>query len=115
LEEKNNSLIKKNLARVEIVTDSLQRYLDKCPERSISKFSLSDISSFTSDEEYISLLKSCRRVSTSGGRFCIRHFLAQKDFPESLRKKIRIFSHLEKELAKTDLSFGYTFTVGEFL
>lgn len=115
LEEKSYSLIKKNLARVEIVTDSLQRYLDKCPERSISKFSLSDISSFTSDEEYISLLKSCRRVSTSGGCFCIRHFLVQKDFPESLRKKIRIFSHLENELAKTDLSFGYTFTIGEFL
>ncbi len=115
LQEKNYSLLKENLERIEIVTDSLQNYLDNCPERSISKFSLSDISSFTSDEEYISILKSSKRVSTSKGLFCLRHFLVKRDVPEILRKKIRIFHNLEKELAKTDLSFGFTFTVGQFL
>jgi len=113
LQKKYYSLIKKNVSRIEIVTDSLQHYLENMPEKSIDKFSLSDISSYTSNENYLSILKSCLRVSKSNGLFCLRHFLVKRDIPEALRKKILLFPILQEELAETDLSFSFTFTVGQ--
>ena len=113
LMQKNYSLLKENISRVEIVTDSLQNYLGNLPEKSINKFSLSDISSFTSDEEYLSILESCIRVAMSRGLICLRHFLVKRDIPESLKRKIRLFHTLNEELARNDLSFAFTFTVGE--
>ncbi|NIO49338.1 MAG: DUF3419 family protein [Candidatus Aminicenantes bacterium] len=113
LMEKNYPLLKENISRVEIVTDSLQHYLANLPEKSINKFSLSDISSFTSKEEYLSILESCIRVSVSRGLFCLRHFLVKRDFPDALKKKIRLFHSLKEKLARTDLSFAFTFTVGQ--
>ncbi len=113
LMEENYQLLKENISRVEIVTDSLQHYLANAPEKSINKFSLSDISSFTSDEEYRSILESCTRVSAPGGLFCLRHFLVKRTFPDVLKKKTRLFHSLKEELARTDLSFAFTFTVGQ--
>lgn len=113
LHEKYYSVIKKNISRIEIITDSLQNTLKKLPEKSINKFSLSDISSYTSEEEYRSILESCIRVSAPGAIFCIRHFLVKRGIPEDLGKHIHTLPSLQEELARSDLSFAYTFSVGK--
>jgi len=115
LQERNYATLKENLSRIEIVTDSLQHYLRDCPEHSIDKFSLSDVSSFTTENEYLSILRSCIRVTKPKGLFCLRHFLVKRGIPEILRKEMQIFPGLIQELNQTDLSFGFTFTVGHFL
>ncbi len=115
LQERNYAVLRENLSRIEIVTDSLQHYLRYCPEQSIDKFSLSDVSSFMAENDYLLILKSCLRVTKPKGLFCLRHFLVKRGIPEILRKDIQLFSSLEQELNQTDISFGYTFTVGQFL
>jgi len=113
LQEKYYPLLKRNVSRIEIVTDSLQHYLENLPNNCIHKFSLSDISSYTSEEDYQSILKSCVRVAVPEAIFCLRHFLVKREIPETLENIIQRFPDLEKDLTRTDMSYAFTFTIGQ--
>lgn len=115
LQEKHYPMLKEYVSRIAIVTDSLQNFLRILPDKCIHKFSLSDISSYTSVEEYLSILESCVRVSAPGGLFCIRHFLVKRGIPGSLRHKIELFNALGKELERDDMSYAFTFCVGKIV
>jgi S-adenosylmethionine-diacylglycerol 3-amino-3-carboxypropyl transferase len=115
LQEKYYPLLKENVSRIEIVTDSLQRYLGNLPEKSIHKFSLSDISSYTSEADYVSILESCVRVSAPEALFCLRHFLVKREIPGTLKHKIELFTGFGKELETTDMSYAFTFSVGKIV
>ncbi len=113
LQEKNFPLLKQNVSRIEIVTDSLQTFMRSLPANSIHKFSLSDISSYTSESDYDAILESCIRVSAPGALFCIRHFLVKRGIPETLNHRIELLSGLAKELETADMSYAFTFSVGK--
>lgn len=112
LQKKHYPLIKEHVSRIAIVTDSLQNFLRTLPEKSIHKFSLSDISSYTSEADYVSILRSCARVAVPGARLCIRHFLVKRGIPATLKSSIELFPELEKELEGMDMSYAFTFSVG---
>jgi S-adenosylmethionine-diacylglycerol 3-amino-3-carboxypropyl transferase len=115
LQEKHYPKLKKNVSRIEIVTDSLQNYLRKLPEKSIHKFSLSDISSYTSEEDYLSILESCVRAAAPDALFCLRHFLVKRKIPQALEHKFQVLNGLGKELERTDMSYAFTFDVGKIV
>jgi S-adenosylmethionine-diacylglycerol 3-amino-3-carboxypropyl transferase len=112
LQKKHYSLLKEHVSRITIVTDSLQNFLRALPEKSIHKFSLSDISSYTSEADYGSILESCARVAVPGARLCIRHFLVKRGIPATLEPRIELYPELEKELEDMDMSYAFTFSVG---
>jgi S-adenosylmethionine-diacylglycerol 3-amino-3-carboxypropyl transferase len=113
LHEKYYPLLKEYVSRIEVVTDSLQNFLVTLPENSIHKFSLSDISSYTSEEDFVAILESCVRAAAPEARFCLRHFLVKREIPENLKHKIELFTDLGRELEKLDMSYAFTFSVGK--
>lgn len=115
LQEKYYPLLKKNVTRIEIVTDSLQNFLENLPEKSVHKFSLSDISSYTSEQDYDSILESCVRVSGPESIICIRHFLVKRGIPQTLARNIELLKDLEEELERKDMSYAFSFNVGKIL
>lgn len=115
LQERYFPLLKAYIGRIEVVTDSLQHFLGCLPENSVHKFSLSDISSYTSEQDYASILKSCVRASAPKALFCIRHFLVKREIPASLRSRFICLPGLEGELEKTDMSFAFTFNAGKIV
>lgn len=115
LQEKYYPLLKENVSRIEIVTDSLQSFMGNLPEKCIHKFSLSDISSYTSEADYVSILESCVRVAAPEALFCLRHFLVKRGIPGTLKHKIELFTGLGKELETADMSYAFTFSVGKIV
>ncbi len=115
LKRKHYPLLQEYVSRIAIVTDSLQNFLRDLPGGSIHKFSLSDVSSYTSEGDYTSILESCARVAAPGARLCIRHFLVKREIPPCLRPRIERFSALERELEIMDMSYAFTFQVGRIV
>ena len=86
-------------------------FLESEAGQSCNKFSLSDVSSFLSKENY-------RRVfaifaSKPSTRFCMRHFLTYRQPPASSIDDINYHRELAAELELEDASLGYTFIIGE--
>jgi S-adenosylmethionine-diacylglycerol 3-amino-3-carboxypropyl transferase len=82
LREENYQILKNNLDRIEVITDSLENYMKGLPDQTIDKFSISDVSGYLNENEYEDLLRSMIRVAKNKGRFCYRNFIAKKGIPE---------------------------------
>lgn len=113
LRKKNFDLIKQNLDRIEIVTDSLSSYL-KPLENKFTAFSLSDFSSYAPPEIYQTIWQEIIEAAKPGARFCERQFLVKRN-PEKDFSEINRNGLLEDELGKSDGSFIYSFCVGKIV
>ncbi len=110
LRPENYELIKANVSKIEIVTDSLTDYL-LTQKNKITAFSLSDFSSYAPKDIYEAIWKNVIAASAPNARFCERQFLVKRN-PEKLFEEIKRNSALEAQLNKTDESAIYTFCVG---
>jgi len=110
LREDNFELIRKNLSRIEIITDSLSGYLKK-QESSISAFSLSDFSSYAPEDVYYSVWKHIIYAATPGAKFCERLFVVKRN-PEKEYREIERNSYLENSINNEDEAAIYTFCAG---
>ena len=104
--------IKERLNRIQIVTQDVTSYLKEQPENSFDCFSLSDVASFMSRDDFIDLLEQIIRTSRPGARISIRQFLSDYKIPKQFESKIERDNVLEKELWDTDRCFLYRFTIG---
>lgn len=111
LRPENFDIIKQNLAKVEIVTDSLSDYLQK-QKNTISAFSLSDFSSYAPLPIYQEIWKNVIQAATENAKFCERQFLVKRN-PEDFFSEINRNTALEKELFISDETAIYSFCVGE--
>ncbi|MCP4895497.1 MAG: DUF3419 family protein [bacterium] len=111
LREENFAPLKSRLDRVRISNMSLFEMLESTEGHVCNKYSLSDVSSFLSDVEYEELFR--RLSAKTDVRFCMREFLTNRRPPLWSRGPVRYLEELEEELTRQDLSFGYTFTIGE--
>jgi S-adenosylmethionine-diacylglycerol 3-amino-3-carboxypropyl transferase len=92
------------------VTDNLIEYLKRLPDRSVDKFSLSDVTSCIDKAEFNALLDQIFRTGKPGARICYRNFLAKYSIPRFDNRIIRDDA-LASELDRDDLAFAYTFEV----
>lgn len=102
--------LKKRLDRISIHHRELPAMLMSEEGSVCNKWSLSDVSSFLSPEQYSELFEQL--AQRKGVRFCLRDFLTQRQPVDVPDGGIRYLSDLEEELAVQDRSFGYTFIVG---
>ena len=112
LTEDGANRIRKNLGRLTTQIIDLISYLKQAPSESIDCFSLSDVASYISDEDFVTLLKELHRTAKPGARFSIRQFMSRRMIPKELAPLFSRDLPLEKELEHQDNCFVYHFTVG---
>jgi len=113
LQAKNFETLKNNTQRIEIVTSCLNDYLLKCKANSFDAYSLSDFSSYTSEQEYFDIWNSIILKARPAARICERQFLVKRNIPAKLKNKVSRNTGLEQKLATRDASVFYTFLIGQ--
>ncbi len=114
LHEEHFETLRTGLPCIEIVTQSLPVYLEQRSPKEFSKYSLSDISSYTSLKEYDLIWRGLAGAAVTGAVICERQFLVKRDIPQDARPCFRRGRRLEQELGVTDNSIFYTFVVATF-
>jgi S-adenosylmethionine-diacylglycerol 3-amino-3-carboxypropyl transferase len=111
LQKQHYETIKRNLDKVEIVTDLIDRYLARAKEPFIDKVSLSDISGWVPNETFKQILTEITKKLRKNGIICYRNFLAKRMVnPELLPLYERDVDMIER-LNHEDLAFAFTFEV----
>ena len=109
--EENYRAIRQATTEVEIITSNILDYLQSCPNKSINKYSLSDVSSCMKEEPFNTLLREVARTSASQGRLCYRNFLTHHFIPTDLLGMMARDDDTSAQLNWDDLAFAYTFEV----
>jgi S-adenosylmethionine-diacylglycerol 3-amino-3-carboxypropyl transferase len=100
-------VIRDRLDRVEIVTDSCERFFAGLEDSTISKFNFSNIFEWMSPAAFESLLRETVRVARDRAVLTYRNLLVFRERPPSLGGLIRSRQDLAKALQGSDLSFIY--------
>lgn len=104
--------IRPQLDKITIKTDNVLSYLQKSPDESFDAFSLSDVSSYLSKEQFDALTKEIYRTARPNARFCMRQFLSNHQISPQLEQGFVRNRTLEEELEQEDRSFIYRFLTG---
>jgi S-adenosylmethionine-diacylglycerol 3-amino-3-carboxypropyl transferase len=110
--EQESNKIRNQLDKIEHQTIDLLSYLRGRSDKSLDAFSLSDVASYLSQEEFSIMMKEMVRTARSGARFCIRQFLCNHALPEEILPFLKRDTALEKELENEDRCFVYRFMAG---
>lgn len=104
--------IRERLDRLQIVTGDVIAHLEGVGPGTYTHFSLSDVPSYLSQEDFERLLDGVARAGAPGARFCIRLFLSRPRFPDRHAAVLVREPGLEARLAREDHAFAYDFIVG---
>lgn len=108
LDQKNQSLYKKSVSTLSIVTNDVLSYLKSVPERSISKFNLSDIFESLSSEQNDVLWKEIIRTAKKGAVVAYWDNLMQRPIPSRFSSEVRTEKQLAAKLHAKDRVFFYS-------
>ncbi|MBP1646645.1 MAG: hypothetical protein H6Q30_90 [Bacteroidetes bacterium] len=112
LQRRQYRLIRERLDRITVVTARLDEFLQMMRPRTVDAFSLSDIGSYTSSEQYEQVWAAVASAGASGARFCERQFLVKRPLPDIVATTVRRDWNLECALEAADDSTFYSFVVG---
>lgn len=112
LNEAGVGLIKPHLDNVHFETLDLVSFLEQAKSNSYDRFSISDVASYLSKEDFHRLLKELYRTAKPGARFCIRQFLSEYHLPEPYASSMKREPALEQTLEREDRCCVYKFMVG---
>lgn len=105
--------IKERLNRLTVETSEISSFLENSPSNSFDCYSLSDVASYLTYEEFLRLLKGIRKTARPGARVSIRQFLSSHKLPEDFNDWFERDHKLERELENEDRCFVYRFMVGK--
>lgn len=111
LRPENFDTLRDRCDRISPATAPLDSFLLEQPPGSIAAFSLSDVASYTSEEEYATLWIAVCRAAAPGARICERQFLVHRELPESVAAVATRNRTLEERLEREDDSTFYRFVV----
>ncbi len=109
--EENYEAIRRATTTVTTVTGNLIEYLKTLPDRSVDKFSLSDVTSCINRDEFNKLLDEVYRTGRPGATICYRNFLAKYSVVSGRDATMRREDEVSSALDRDDLAFVYTFEV----
>jgi len=112
LTRRGTAVIKPRLNKITIHTANIIDFLEQQPESSVDCFSLSDVASYITQDEFNRLVDAIYRCGKPGARFCIREFLSAQQIPEHRQDHFERDPALEAELEAEDFAFVYRFCVG---
>lgn len=107
LRKENFELIKSRLNRIQIITDSCDKFFRQLRDGSISKFNFTNIFEWISEDAFENLLNETTRVAKDEAVITYRNLLVSRERPESLSDHIITDKNLAEQLHKKDLSFIY--------
>jgi S-adenosylmethionine-diacylglycerol 3-amino-3-carboxypropyl transferase len=114
LRESNFRSLKEYIGDLQLICNSLEEYLKKLPPESISKFNLSDIFEYMSDEVFEMTLKEILRVAREGSRLAYWTLFIPRPLPPRLTGRIRLRSFAPGRNEGTGRTFFYgSFCLGE--
>lgn len=113
LQREGSEVIKERLPRLKTQTIDILSYLESMPDASFDAFSLSDVASYLSENDFFRLIKAILRTARPDARFCMRQFMSNHQIPPELAHHFKRDRKLEKKLETEDNCFVYRFTVGE--
>lgn len=113
LRPEHHEKIRSGLEAMRIETAPVGDFLAQAPDQAFDAYSLSDISGWTSVAEFNRILDEVVRSARSGARFCYRNFFTKRAIPPRLRDRVEVLDGVARDLEQRDLSFAYTFQVGE--
>ncbi|MBE9201725.1 MULTISPECIES: DUF3419 family protein [unclassified Nodularia (in: cyanobacteria)] len=111
--EENYHAIRKATTKFEIVTGNLIEYMKKMPEKSIDKYSLSDVTSCIDGETFKALINEVIRTGENQGKLCYRNFLNKQLIPSDLEDTLQRDNELADALYHDDLAFAYSFEIAQ--
>jgi S-adenosylmethionine-diacylglycerol 3-amino-3-carboxypropyl transferase len=112
LKEDGVAKIKKQVGKARFYTDDLVSFVTKARAESFDCFSISDVASYLSQEQFKQLVEGIYRIAKPGARFCMRQFLSNHQIPTHLASHFKRDTALEKQLQKEDRCFVYSFMTG---
>ena len=107
LRESHFQYLKENVARINLVHASLDQYLSKLPVRSISKFNLSDIFEYVSDESFALTLQEILRVCRDGGRIAFWTLFVPRSPSVVFSDRVAMCASLSRNLFRSARTFFY--------
>ena len=106
LKEKNFNILKKNINKIEIKTNTIIEELKKLKGNSYNKFNLSNVLDWVTNKEFEDTLNEIIRVSKNKGKLCYYNTLFNRQIPKKI-KNIKPHINLSKKLLEKDRSFLY--------
>lgn len=100
--------IRSRLDRLEWHQESVEAYLERTPERRISRFNLSDIFEYMSDDATQTLLTHLARVGRPGGRLVYWNMLAPRSRGENIAHLLKPLTEEAERLHQQDPAFFYS-------
>lgn len=107
LRAENFEVIKKNLNRLEVHLGSIESYLDKTNEK-VTKYNLSDIFEYMSEDMYEQLMNRLIAASEQGGRLAYWNMLAPRFAGLSPSLMVKLETLNTDELFLKDKAFFYS-------
>lgn len=106
--------LRDRLNRIDVRTADVVEHLNSVPSETYSRYSLSDLPSYLSQDAFARLLEGVQHSARPDARIVIRQFLTDYDLPDSVRERLSRDRRLEHELAATDRAFAYRFIVANW-
>ncbi len=107
--------IKPQLGKVSVQTKDLIEYLEQAPKESFDAFSISDVASYLTQEQFERLVRAIHRTAKPRARFCMREFMSNHQLPADMKHRFVRDSRLEQKLGEEDCCLIYRFMVGEII
>ncbi|MBI4428377.1 MAG: DUF3419 family protein [Ignavibacteriales bacterium] len=107
LAESNFSFLKQHVQRMKLCVASLEEFLVRMPDGEMSKFNLSDVFEYMSDESAERVFKELVRVSRRDSRLAFWTLFVPRNVPRSLQQCIQPRMELSRDLYFQDRTFFY--------
>lgn len=112
LKREGFSWLRERLCRLNIETTNILSHLTRAPSQCYDRFSLSDVASYITQQEFDLLMTQILRTAKPGARFCIRQFSSNHIISPLLEPYFVRERPLEALLEREDRCFVYRFMVG---
>jgi S-adenosylmethionine-diacylglycerol 3-amino-3-carboxypropyl transferase len=113
LQAEHYERIRAHLPALEVVTAGLAEYLERVAAGTFDKFSLSDVSGYTTPDEFQRILAGAVESARPSGRLCYRNFLTKRPIPPDLAGRMVARRDIASLLDERDLAFAFTFEVAD--
>jgi len=107
LRKSNFELLQERVGQIRLVCASLEEYVRSLPPSSMSKFNLSDIFEYVSDETSETMLQDILRVCREDARLAYWTLLVDRDVPSSLANQINPCTAASEKLFENNRTFFY--------
>jgi len=109
LRRENYEKIRKNLDKIEWHVMSIEDFSERCKQDNtkISKYNLSNVFEYMSEENYLSALSKLIDISQPGARFLYWNMMVPRSCPSALKNRLKSHIKLAKNLHVKDKAIFY--------